>query len=30
MPRDLPLGNGSLLLAFDENYQIRDLYWPAL
>ena len=28
MPRDLPLGNGSLLAAFDENYQIRDLYWP--
>jgi GH15 family glucan-1,4-alpha-glucosidase len=28
MPRDLPLGNGSLLVAFDENYQIRDLYWP--
>jgi glucoamylase len=28
MPRDLPLGNGSLLLAFDQNYQIRDLYWP--
>ena len=28
MPRDLPLGNGSLLFAFDQNYQIRDLYWP--
>ncbi|MBI3740968.1 MAG: glycoside hydrolase family 15 protein, partial [Chloroflexi bacterium] len=28
MPRDLPLGNGSLLLAFDSAYQIRDLYWP--
>lgn len=28
MPRDLPLGNGSLLVAFDKNYQIRDLYWP--
>jgi len=28
MPRDLPLGNGSLLVAFDGNYQIRDLYWP--
>ena len=28
MPRDLPLGNGSLLVAFDRNYQIRDLYWP--
>jgi GH15 family glucan-1,4-alpha-glucosidase len=28
MPRDLPLGNGSLLVAFDRNYQISDLYWP--
>jgi glucoamylase len=28
MPRDIPLGNGSLLVAFDQNYQIRDLYWP--
>jgi glucoamylase len=28
MPRNLPLGNGSLLVAFDHNYQIRDLYWP--
>ena len=28
MSRDLPLGNGSLLVAFDGNYQIRDLYWP--
>jgi glucoamylase len=28
MPRDLPLGNGSLLVACDQSYQIRDLYWP--
>jgi glucoamylase len=28
MPRDLPLGNGSLLVSFDGNYQWRDLYWP--
>jgi len=28
MPRDIPLGNGSLLVAFDRTYQIRDLYWP--
>ena len=28
MPRDLPISNGSLLVAFDQNYQIRDLYWP--
>src|SRR4030067_449089 len=28
MPRDLPLGNGQMLVAFDQSYQIRDLYWP--
>jgi len=28
MPRDLPLSNGSLLIAFDQFYQIRDLFWP--
>ena len=28
MPRDLPLGNGKMLVAFDQSYQIRDLYWP--
>lgn len=28
MPRDIPLGNGNLLVAFDQDYQIRDLYWP--
>jgi glucoamylase len=28
MPRDLPLGNGSLLVSSDQNFQIRDLYWP--
>src|SRR2546428_8866210 len=28
MPRDLPLGNGSLLVNFDASYQLRDLYWP--
>ena len=28
MPRDLPLGNGSLLINFDHTYQIRDIYWP--
>ena len=28
MPRDLPIGNGSLLVAFDRTCQIRDLYWP--
>ncbi|WP_447972406.1 glycoside hydrolase family 15 protein [Nitrospira sp. Kam-Ns4a] len=28
MPRDLPLGNGSLLVNVDATYQLRDLYWP--
>ena len=28
MPRDIPLGNGSLLLNFDNAYQLRDLYYP--
>lgn len=26
--RDLPLGNGSLLVNFDDKYQIRDVYYP--
>lgn len=28
MPRDLPLGNGTLLLNFDKSYNLRDIYWP--
>lgn len=28
MPRDIPVGNGSLLIGFDKNYYIRDLYFP--
>ena len=28
MPRDLPLGNGSLLVNFDALYQVRDIYFP--
>ncbi|TEU11019.1 MAG: glycoside hydrolase family 15 protein [Anaerolineales bacterium] len=28
MPRDIPVGNGSLLVNFDRTYQLRDLYWP--
>ncbi|MDR4507080.1 MAG: glycoside hydrolase family 15 protein [Candidatus Brocadiaceae bacterium] len=28
MPRDIPVGNGSLLVNFDENYTIRDIYYP--
>jgi len=26
--RDIPVGNGSLLVNLDENYQIRDAYFP--
>ncbi len=26
--RDIPVGNGSLLVTFDEDYQIRDIYFP--
>ncbi len=28
MPRDLPIGNGNLLINFDANYNIRDIYYP--
>jgi len=28
MPRDIPVGNGSLLVAFDKFYRIRDIYFP--
>jgi len=28
MPRDLPVGNGRFLICFDQNYWIRDLYFP--
>jgi GH15 family glucan-1,4-alpha-glucosidase len=28
VPRDLPLGNGSLLVNFDSRYQLRDVYYP--
>ncbi len=28
MPRDLPLSNGTLLVAFDLEYRIRDIYFP--
>jgi glucoamylase len=28
MPRDIPVGNGSLLVCFDRSYTIRDLYYP--
>lgn len=26
--RDIPVGNGSLLVNFDDHYQIRDVYFP--
>lgn len=26
--RDIPVGNGSLLVTFDDRYQIRDIYYP--
>ncbi|MFH1691676.1 MAG: glycoside hydrolase family 15 protein [Candidatus Omnitrophota bacterium] len=28
MPKDIPVSNGSLLLNFDSDYQIRDIYFP--
>ena len=26
--RDIPVGNGSLLVTFDDKYRIRDIYFP--
>ncbi|MGB5926496.1 MAG: glycoside hydrolase family 15 protein [Dehalococcoidia bacterium] len=28
MPRDLPIGNGNLLINFDTDYNLRDIYYP--
>ncbi len=28
MPRDIPVGNGSLLITFDRFYRVRDIYFP--
>lgn len=28
MPRDIPVGNGELLITFDHQYRIRDMYYP--
>jgi len=28
MPRDIPVGNGRLLVTFDDRYQLRDIYYP--
>ncbi len=28
MPRDIPVGNGDLLITFDRFYRVRDIYYP--
>ncbi|MFW6032905.1 MAG: glycoside hydrolase family 15 protein, partial [Phycisphaeraceae bacterium] len=28
MPRDIPVGNGQMLVNFDPHYRVRDLYFP--
>jgi glucoamylase len=28
MPRDIPIGNGRLLICFDKEYSIRELFYP--
>jgi GH15 family glucan-1,4-alpha-glucosidase len=28
MPRDIPVGNGNLLVTFDRQYRVADLYYP--
>src|SRR5205823_2617362 len=28
LPRHQPVGNGALLINFDRNYQLRDIYYP--
>ncbi|MBS0197822.1 MAG: glycoside hydrolase family 15 protein [Planctomycetes bacterium] len=28
MPRDIPVGNGDLLITFDKQYRVRDIYYP--
>src|SRR4051812_43185321 len=28
MPRDIPVGNGRLLITYDRQYQIRDIFFP--
>lgn len=28
MPRNIPVGNGEMLVAFDDLYRMRDVYWP--
>ncbi len=28
MPRNIPVGNGELLITFDDHYRVRDIYYP--
>ncbi|MGI9014085.1 MAG: glycoside hydrolase family 15 protein [Phycisphaerales bacterium] len=28
MPRDIPIGNGEMLITFDNHYGLRDIYYP--
>ncbi len=28
MPRDIPIGNGNLLVTHDQSYVLRDIYYP--
>ena len=28
MPRDIPVGNGQMLVTFDELYRVRDIFYP--
>jgi len=28
MPRDIPVGNGHMLVMFDKHYQVRDIFYP--
>lgn len=30
MPRNIPVGNGELLVTFDDFYRLRDLYYPRI
>jgi glucoamylase len=30
MPRDIPVGNGDLLINFDELYRVRDVFYPCV
>ena len=30
MPKDIPVSNGNLLVNFDLDYRIRDLYFPLI